>query len=55
MMSYHLNSSSYEKAGLEITQVSKVPVDVLKPEMAQVVEQKFPSASNIDLTKCVMA
>lgn len=53
MMSYHLNSSSYEKDGLEITKASKVPVDVLKQEMALLVQQKFPSASNIDLTKCV--
>ncbi|KAL2095439.1 hypothetical protein ACEWY4_010158 [Coilia grayii] len=53
MMSYHLNSSTYEKDGLEITKASKVPVDVLKWEMAQVIEQKFSSASDIDLTKCV--
>lgn len=53
MMSYHLNSSSYEKAGLEITKVSAIPVEALNQEMAQAVEQKFPSATNTNLTKCV--
>ncbi|KAK3529972.1 hypothetical protein QTP86_009360 [Hemibagrus guttatus] len=42
MMSYHLSSSSFEKPGLEIISVSQVPVDVLKQEMVQTIEQKFP-------------
>ena len=53
MISYHLRSSSFEKTALEITNVSTVPVDVLKQEIAQTIEQNFPGTTEVHLTKCV--
>lgn len=53
MISYHLRSSSFEKTAFEITNVSTVPVDVLKQEMAQTIEQKFPGTTEVHLMKCV--
>ncbi|KAK0131528.1 putative nuclease HARBI1 [Merluccius polli] len=53
MISYHLISSSFEKTALEITNVSTVPVDVLKQEIAQTIEQNFPGTTEVHLTKCM--
>lgn len=53
MISYHLRSATFEKTQLEITNVSTVPVDVLKQDIAQTIEQNFPGTVEVHLTKCV--
>lgn len=42
-----------KKNPLQVTNVSTVPVDVLKEEMAQTIAQKFPGTSEVHLAKCV--
>lgn len=53
MISYHLPLSSFEKTALEIKNVSTVPVDVLKQEIAQTIKQNSPGTTEVHLTKCV--
>lgn len=53
MISYHLRSSSFGKTALETTNVSTVPLDVLKQEIAHAIEQKFPGTTEVHCTKCV--
>lgn len=53
MISYHLKSSSLEKTNLEVTNVSTVPLNVLKQEIAQTIEKKFPGTTVVHLSKCV--
>ena len=53
MISYHLRSSSFEETSLEVTNVSTVPLDVLKQEIAQTIENNFPGTTEVHLSKCV--
>lgn len=53
LLSYHLRSSSFEITAFEITNLSTIPVDVLKQEMAQKIKQKSPGTTEIHFTKCV--
>lgn len=53
MISYHLRSSSFEETSLEVTNVSTVPLDCLKQEIAQTIEKNFPGTTEVHLSKCV--
>nr|XP_020445017.1 uncharacterized protein LOC109953925 [Monopterus albus] len=53
MVSYYMRSSSFEKPTLEVTNVSTVPVDVLKKEIVQSIEHKFPGIKEVHLTRSV--
>lgn len=53
MISYQFRISSFEETALEITNVSTVPVDVLKHEISQTIEQNFPGTTEVHLTKSV--
>lgn len=51
MIAYHLSSPSLNKSDLEVSAVSTLPVD--REEIAQVIRQKFPDTSEVQLAKCV--
>lgn len=53
MILYHLRSSSFEETSLEVTNVSTVPLDFLKPEIAQTIEKNFPGTTEVHLSNCV--
>lgn len=53
MISYQLTSTNDEKSDIEVTNVSTLPIEILKNEIILTVKQKFPSAAEVCLTKCV--
>lgn len=53
VISYHLSSSTYEKPSLKVTNISTVPVDVLKQEIAQSIEQIYPGTTEVHFSKYV--
>lgn len=53
MISYNFTSPSLAKSALDVTSVSTIPVDVLKEEIAQAINQKYPDTSEVCLSKSV--
>ena len=53
MIAYHLSSPCLNKSDLYVSAVSNLPVDLLREEIAQVIRQKFPDTSEVQLAKCV--
>lgn len=51
MIAFHLNSPSHVKPPLEVSDVSNVPIDVVKDEMAQAIRQKYPDTHEVHLAK----
>lgn len=54
MISYHMSASRFEKPAFEITGVSTVPVDVLKTEIMENIEEMFPGTREVHMTKSVL-
>lgn len=55
MIAFHINSSSYGKSSLDVSNVSTVPLDVLKEEVAQAVRTKYPNTSEVHLAKAALS
>lgn len=53
MISYHMRASSFEKPVLELTNVSTVPIDVLKTDIVENIEQRFPGTREVHMTRSV--
>lgn len=51
MIAFHINSPSYSKASLHLPNVSTVPVDALKEEVAQAIKSKHPNTSEVHPAK----
>lgn len=51
MIGYHLSSPNIDKPVLDVSDVSTVPLDVLKEELAQAFEERDPDVSEINLEK----
>lgn len=51
MIAFNLNSPSHGKSDLEVSNVSTVPIDVVKDEMAQAIRQKYPDTFEVHLAK----
>lgn len=51
MIAFHINSPSYGKSSLDILNVSTVPVDVLREELAHAIRSKYPNTSEVHLAK----
>lgn len=51
MIAFHMNSPSHGKSPLEVSDVSTVPIDVVKDEMAQAIQQRFPDTNEVHLVK----
>lgn len=51
MIAFHVNSPSYGNSPLEVSNVSTVPIDVLKDEMAKAIQQRYPDTNEIHLAK----
>lgn len=49
MMGYHMKLTSFQKSAPEVTNVSTLPVDVLKQEIAQAIYQNFPGTTEVHL------
>ena len=53
MISYQMRASSFEKPVLELTNVSTVPIDVLKTDIVENIEQRFPGTREVHMTRSV--
>lgn len=51
MIAFHINSPSYGKSSLDVPNVSTVPVDVLKEEVAWAIRSKYPNTCEVYLAK----
>lgn len=51
MIAFHINSPSYGTSRLDVSNVSTVPVDVLKEEVAEAIKLKCPRISEVHLAK----
>lgn len=51
MIAFHINSPSYGTSSLDVSNVSTVPVDVLKEEVAEAIKLKCPGTSEVHLAK----
>lgn len=51
LIAFHINSPSYGKSSLDVLNVSTVPVDVLKEELAHAIRSKYPNTSEVHLAK----
>lgn len=49
MIAFHINSLSYGKSTLDVSNVSTVPLDVLKEEVAQAIRSKYPNTNEVHL------
>lgn len=47
MITFHVNSPSHGKSPLEVSDVSTVPIDVVKDEMAQAIQQRYPDTNEV--------
>lgn len=47
MTGYHLSSPCLSKSELEVSNVSNLPIDVLKEEVPQVIRQRFPDTADL--------
>lgn len=54
MIGYHLSSPNINKPGLNVSDVSTVPLDVLREEVAQAFKDRYPDVSEINLAKKCM-
>lgn len=55
MIAFHINSPFYEKTSLDVRNVSIVPVDVLKEEVAQAIRSKYTNTCEVYLAKNVIS
>ena len=53
MIGYHLSSPNIDKPELDVSDVSTVPLDVFKEELAHAFKQRDPDVSEINLAKNV--
>lgn len=51
MIGYHLSSPNIDKPVLDVSDVSTVPLDVLRKELAQAFKERDPDVSEIHLAK----
>lgn len=51
MIAFDINSPSYGKSSLDVSNVSTVPVDLLKEEMARAIRSKYPNTCEVHLAK----
>lgn len=50
MMAYHLESTTTKKSELSVSAVSKVSVEILHQDVQNIVKQKYPDITHIQLT-----
>lgn len=55
MMSYHFESSTVQKPSFTVSASSKVPVDILHPDVQKAVKLKYPGTSHVQLTTNALA
>lgn len=53
MVSYHMLTSDAEKSPLEVSKVSKVPIDVLNSDVLNTLTQKYPEITAVNLSHSV--
>ena len=53
MLSYHTHSSILKRSSLEVTDVSRIPVDILNEGVVSVLKQRYPDMTEINMAKNV--
>lgn len=51
MIAYHLHSSRPQKPGVEVSSLSKVPVEVLKDDVSLPLQHMYPNMAAVNMAK----
>ncbi|KAK0140602.1 hypothetical protein N1851_022416 [Merluccius polli] len=53
MIGYHMHTRSYQRSGFDVTNVSTIPLDVMKEDVSLHLRQKFPDLTTVTLAQSV--